>query len=196
MCPSQFLLATSSVGKAIELRAMLKNQGIDAEIKTYADFGLIAPDETGTTFHDNAMIKCMAGFKATNLPTLADDSGLCVPAINNQPGVYSADWAEDTVGNRDFTRAMQRIDSELGDKDRSAYFTCTLLFHDGITIHEAEGRVTGRLLKANEAMGDNGHGYDPWFVPDGYDQSFGVLSSDIKNSLSHRGRAFEKLLKL
>lgn len=194
--PPVFLLATSSAGKAVELRSMLKDHGVNSEVKTYADFDLIAPDETGETFRENASIKLKAGFEATNLPTLADDSGLCVPAIGNQPGVYSADWAEDKDGSRDFTRAMQRIDSELGDKDRAAYFTCTLLFHDGTNIHDSEGRVNGHLLKASDPMGANGHGYDPWFVPEGYDKSFGILSAEIKNSLSHRGRAFEQLINL
>lgn len=174
---------------------MLKKNNITSHVKTYSDFGLTAPPETGTTFHENALIKCLAGFEATGLPTLADDSGLCVPAIDDQPGVYSADWAEVDMGNRDFARAMHKIDALLDNEDRSAYFTCTLLFHDGTNITKAEGRVEGYLLKADAPMGDYGHGYDPWFVPNGHSQSFGALSSDIKNSLSHRGLALENLLK-
>lgn len=197
MFPEEFLLATSSAGKAEELRALLAENGIQSTVKTYADFGLKAPAETGTTFVDNARIKAIAGCEATNLPTLADDSGLCVNALDGDPGLYSADWAEQDDGTRDFMMAMERIDAELGGaEDRTAYFTCTLLFRypDGReTI--AEGRVTGSLLPAAAPRGQNGHGYDSWFVPDGFSTSFGEMTGDEKNALSHRARAFDHLIR-
>lgn len=197
--PDCFLLATSSAGKADEFATLLAQRGIKSIVKTYRDFDLTAPDETGATFEDNVLIKARAGLDATGLPTLADDSGLCVGALNGAPGVYSADWAEETPGGpRDFGMAMRRIDDELaGRRDRAAYFTCTLalLFPDGTTL-TAEGRVTGRLLPADRPMGDAGHGYDPWFVPDGYDLPFAALGMDIKNELSHRARAFHALIEL
>lgn len=194
--PSEFLLATSSAGKAEEFRGLLATHGIDAVVKTYADFGLSAPDETGTTFIDNARIKAVAGCEATNLPTLADDSGLCVNALNGDPGVYSADWAEQDGRDRDFAMAMDRVDDELGGADdRSAYFTCTLIMrypNGDETI--VEGRVNGKLLPASTPQGDFGHGYDPWFVPDGFQESFGQITGEHKNRLSHRWDAFQKLM--
>lgn len=194
--PSVFLLATSSAGKADELRALLNNAGIESQIKTYADFGLEAPEETGATFLENAMIKARAGFEATGLPCLADDSGLCVTGLNDAPGVYSADWAAIPGGERDYAHAMQRIDAELGDKDREAYFICTLILLDGENFLHSEGRVYGTLLPGDAPqVNGNGFGYDPWFVPEGHTQSFGVLSKDVKNALSHRQRAFENLLR-
>lgn len=195
--PETFLLATSSAGKAEEFATLLDRYGMKSLVKTYRDFDLAAPDETGTTFEENVMIKARAGLAATGLPTLADDSGLCVNALNGAPGVYSADWAEQPDGTRDFAAAMRRIDAELGHGPRSAYFTCTLvLLRDDGICHMAEGRVTGRLLPADQPMGDAGHGYDPWFVPDGYELPFAALGLDVKNTLSHRARAFQALAEL
>lgn len=193
--PEEILLATSSTGKAEEFAALFVAHGITTRVKTYADFGLTAPDETGTTFIENCRIKAAAGCTATGLVTLADDSGLCIPTLGGAPGVYSADWAADADGNRDFARAMRRIDNELGDKDRSAYFTCTLILcasNEKETI--AEGRVNGILLPADSPRGHNGHGYDSWFVPDGFDKSFGELAPEVKNDYSHRARAFKSLV--
>lgn len=197
MFPPTILLATSSAGKAEEFAALFAAHGIQTHVKTYKDFNLIAPDETGTTFVENCRIKAVAGCAATGLVTLADDSGLCIAALDGAPGVYSADWAEDETGNRDYVRAMHRIDAELGDKDRAAFFTCTLILRrpDG-TETIAEGRVNGTLLKANEGRGANGHGYDAWFVPEGFDKSFGELPPEAKNDLSHRARAFNNFIDL
>ncbi len=194
--PKEFLLATSSAGKAEELRALLAEFGVEATIKTYKDFDLSAPAETGTTFIDNARIKAVAGCEATGLPTLADDSGLCVNALNGDPGLYSADWAEHPDGTRDFSMAMDRIDDELGAaEDRSGYFTCTLILrHPDGRETIAEGRVNGTLLPAAAPQGTNGHGYDSWFVPDGFAQSFGEMPSEEKNRLSHRYAAFQNLV--
>lgn len=192
--PDTFLLATSNAGKADELGAMLAAHGITATIKTYADFGLKAPEETGTTFLENCLIKARAGFAATGLPCLADDSGLCVTALDDAPGVYTADWAEQPDGTRNYHSAMAFIDAKLaGQSDRRAAFVCTLVFIDKAGVETtAEGRVTGILL--SDAQGSGGHGYDPWFVPEGYSDSFGTLSAEVKNSLSHRGKAFENLI--
>lgn len=193
--PKAFLLATSSAGKAAELRALLKNASVESQVKTYEDFGLSAPEENGTTFLSNAMIKARSGFMASGLPCLADDSGLCVEALDGAPGLYSADWAVQLNGERDYKLAMRRIEDLLGDKDRTAYFICTLVFMDGENVLNAEGRVYGNLLPADAPQGLNGFGYDPWFVPDGFDMSFGALSKDVKNALSHRQRAFQTLFK-
>ena len=193
--PEEILLATSSAGKAEEFQMLFTIHGVTTRVKTYADFGLVAPDETGTTFVENCRIKAAAGCTATGLVTLADDSGLCIPALDGAPGAYSADWAAGTNGNRDFARAMRRIDSELGSKDRNAYFTCTLILRasNGVEMI-AEGRVNGSLLTADSPRGHNGHGYDSWFVPDGFDKSFGELPPEVKNDYSHRARAFKNLL--
>lgn len=193
--PKHFLLATSSAGKAEELRSMLRAAGIESEVKTYEDFGLTAPPETGATFLENAMIKARAGFEAAGLPCLADDSGLCVTALNDAPGVNSADWAEAPLGERDYSAAMRRIDTELDGRDREAYFICTLVLLDGENFLHAEGRAYGTLLPADAPQGPHGFGYDPWFVPEGFDISFGVMTKDMKNALSHRQRAFQNLFR-
>mgnify|MGYP002781392428 CR=1 FL=1 len=127
---------------------------------------------------------------ATRLPSLADDSGLVVPAIGGAPGIYSARWAG---ADKNFAAAFERIRNELGDKPADAYFICVLALSlpDSKTI-TFEGRIHGHLTFP--ARGNNGFGYDPIFIPEGYDVTFGELDANIKNAMSHRARAFAKFL--
>ncbi|MBL4618785.1 MAG: RdgB/HAM1 family non-canonical purine NTP pyrophosphatase, partial [Marinicaulis sp.] len=154
--------------------------------------GLIDPEETGLTFAENAILKAEAAATASNLPALADDSGLAVTALSGAPGIYSARWAGEP---RDFTYAMEKVEKALkesGTEDYSARFICALClaWPDG---HKQvfEGEVCGRLVFP--PRGNNGFGYDPIFMADGYDITFGEMDPDEKHSISHRADAFRKL---
>jgi XTP/dITP diphosphohydrolase len=183
------VLATHNDGKKKEFDALLK--GLVGEVKTAGDFRLIEPAETGTTFLENAIIKAEASMRATGLPALSDDSGICVNALDGAPGVYSADWAGSP---RDFTAAMNLVQEKVGDNpDRSAYFVSVLVlaYPDG-RIEHFEGRCEGSLVWPPRGLG--GFGYDPMFLPDGFDQTFGEMDADAKHAISHRARAVEKLV--
>lgn len=183
------VLATHNQGKKKEFDVLL--QGLVGEVKTAGDFHLVEPEETGTTFLENAIIKAEVSMRATGLPALADDSGICVNALNGAPGVYSADWA----GNpRDFQKAMALVQEKIGDNpDRSAYFVSMLVlaYPDG-RIEQFEGRCEGALVWPQRGVG--GFGYDPMFMPDGYNQTFGELAPEEKHKISHRAKAVEKLI--
>lgn len=182
------VVATHNQGKLKEFKELLA--GMVGEVKSAGDLGLPSPPETGTTFIENAMIKAKAAVEACGLPCLSDDSGLSVNALNGEPGVYAADWAGP---EKDFQKAMALINEKLGDAtDRSAYFTSVLVlaFPDGRT-EVFEGRINGIITWP--PRGENGFGYDPMFIPDGYGQTFGELKTHIKNSISHRTMAVNKL---
>jgi XTP/dITP diphosphohydrolase len=158
-----------------------------------ADLNLPEPEETETTFVGNALIKARAAVMASNLPALADDSGLCVNALGGDPGVYSARWAGP---EKSFSRAMEEIQKRLlasHNPDRSAHFICALAlaWPDGATL-TFEGRVDGHLTWP--PRGSLGFGYDPMFIPAGYDQTFGEMDPGKKHSMSHRARAFAKFV--
>jgi XTP/dITP diphosphohydrolase len=194
----KLVIATHNAGKLREMAALLAPFGIDTV--SAGALGLPEPEETGTTFPENALIKAAAAAKASGLPALADDSGLCVAALGGAPGVYTADWAErmpyEGGPGRDWYMAMGKVEgklAELGpDTDRSAYFVSTLVlaWPDGDHV-VFEGRANGHL--AWPPRGTMGFGYDPVFVPNGYDQSFAELGWDVKMALNHRTLAFEKL---
>ncbi len=193
------IIASHNGGKVREIGALLEPLGVS--VLSAKDKGLTAPEETGTTFAENARIKARFTCDATGLPALSDDSGLCVNALDGAPGVYSADWAEREDGNRDFAWAMQKVEAALGEQlnpmdgrnDMSAYFVCMLCLSlpDG-EDHLFEGRVTGHLTFP--PRGDRGFGYDPIFVPDGHRDSFGEMDPDRKHAISHRADAFRKLM--
>lgn len=150
-----------------------------------------APDENGSTFLQNAVIKAEAAAKAVaDFTVLADDSGLVVPALGGRPGIFSARFSEkgSDAANR------EKLLAELsGKSDRSAYFVCTaVMIMPDKTVIAAEGRCYGRIAEAER--GENGFGYDPLFVPEGYSRTLAELSEDEKNLISHRGKAFRKLL--
>ncbi len=180
----KLVIASHNRGKIPEFQRLLQPLGL--ELSCAADYGIPEPEETGTTFTENALIKARAVAAACGLPALADDSGLAVTALNGDPGVYSARWAGP---ERDFNLAMQKIETLLADKsDRSAQFVTVLAlcWPDG-TTQTYDGAVGGTLIWP--PRGPNGFGYDPVFMPEGYTQTFGEISAEQKNKLSHRARA-------
>jgi len=193
----RLVIATHNPGKLAELRALLAVYGITAE--SAGERGLAEPEETGTTFRENARIKALAAARAAGLPAFADDSGLAVEALSGAPGIHSARWAGP---DKDFMQAMQRVEQELqqaGGRDRRASFVAALClaWPDG-HVEEFEGRVDGALVWP--PRGEEGFGYDPMFLPDGFDETFGEMSAEQKHGLpprgqglSHRARAFLKL---
>ncbi|MDM7255179.1 MAG: RdgB/HAM1 family non-canonical purine NTP pyrophosphatase [Paracoccus sp. (in: a-proteobacteria)] len=187
------LIATHNKGKLDEIRAMLSPFGV--AVTSAGEMGLAEPEETEHTFLGNALIKARAASKATGLPVLADDSGITVDGLNGAPGVYTADWAETPTG-RDFDMAMARTWRELeaagAPEPRSAQFRCTLVLYWPDGHHEVfEGVAPGRLVWPTR--GAHGHGYDPMFVPDGYDVTYAEMPAQEKNRISHRARAFKLL---
>ena len=190
----QLVIATHNKGKLEEMQHLLAPYGVT--LTSNADHGLPEPEETETTFVGNARIKAHAAAKATGLPALSDDSGITIDALDGAPGVYTADWAE-TPDGRDFVMAMTRAHNELeainAPHPRRAQFNATLVLawpdgHDEVI----PGIVPGHLVWP--MRGDNGHGYDPIFQPDGYDITFGEMDRWEKNKISHRGKAVEKLI--
>ncbi|MFN3688380.1 RdgB/HAM1 family non-canonical purine NTP pyrophosphatase [Salinarimonas sp.] len=193
------VVATHNAGKLVEMRDLLAPFGI--ETVSAGELGLAVPDETGHMFSENAALKAHAAAKATGLPALADDSGLCVQALDGAPGLFSADWAV----AKDFGPAMARVERELekrGATDRRAWFVSALViaWPDG---HEElfEGRVHGEVVFP--PRGTAGFGYDPIFLPDGETRTFGEITKAEKHGidwahperpgLSHRARAFQAL---
>ena len=195
----QLVIATHNAGKLREISALLAPYGV--ECLSAGELGIPEPAETGTTFAENALIKAHAAAKGANLPALADDSGLCVHALGNRPGVYTADWAErqwfEGEKGRDWFMAMGKIEGllcELGpDADRSAHFACTLAlaWPDG-TEAIYEGTVQGSLTWP--PRGAKGFGYDPVFIARGMEQSFAEIAPEAKHQISHRADAFAKLV--
>ena len=182
-------VASHNPGKVREIRELVAPFGV--AVATAADLGLAEPDETGASFAANAEIKARGAALATRGPALADDSGLVVPALGGAPGIHSARWAGP---GRDFAAAMRRLEAELADReDRRAYFAAALAlaWPDG-HCETFEGRVDGALVFP--PRGARGFGYDPIFVPDGHDETFGEMDPAEKRAISHRARAMCKLL--
>ncbi|WP_265530112.1 RdgB/HAM1 family non-canonical purine NTP pyrophosphatase [Sphingomicrobium marinum] len=187
----KLVIATHNAGKLREIRELLAPFGI--ECLGAAELDLPDPEETGTTFVANAELKARQAADLSGLPALADDSGLSVDALNGDPGIRSARWAEDADGNRDFYRAMKKVEDALGPDDaRDAHFVCvlTLAWPDG-RVESFEGKVLGHL--EFPPRGDKGFGYDPIFVPHGHDITFGEMDPAKKHAISHRADAFAKL---
>ena len=189
------LVATHNAGKLAEIADLLRPYGL--AVIGAADRNLPEPEETGTTFAENARIKAHAAAKATGLPALSDDSGIEIDALNAAPGVYTADWAETPTG-RDFAMAMTKAhDKLIASKTPgpwAARFCCTLVLawpdgHDEIFPGTVEGEIVWPM------RGDKGHGYDPIFQPKGYDLSFAQMNPSEKNRISHRADAFDKFVK-
>lgn len=183
----KIVLATHNIGKVKEMQTMLDPFGIT--VLSADDLKLSEPEENGKTFIENAKIKALCAAKEANMPALADDSGLCVHALDNRPGIYSARYNEPKKNG--FMYAMEKLNEELGDqKDRSAHFSCAIViaWPDGQT-EEFEGKVNGTLCWPPK--GEKGFGYDPMFVPDGYQLSFAELPAEEKNKISHRARALK-----
>ena len=186
---TRLVVATHNPGKVRELAEILENR---FELVTARDLGLAEPDETETSFAGNALLKARAAADASGLVALADDSGLSVAALDGSPGIYSARWAGP---GRDFTVAMAKVEERLeeaGAQDFSAWFTSALaVAWPGGPAVVVEGRVDGTL--SFPPRGDKGFGYDPIFVPEGGELTFGEMDPAAKDAMSHRARAFAKL---
>lgn len=183
------VLATHNKGKLSEFRDMLGL--LVGDMTCAADYNLPEPAETGTTFVDNARIKSRAVMQATKLPSLADDSGIAVDALNGAPGVYSADWAGIP---RDFGAAMQKLHDELGgtvNGQKARFISVLALSRPDEEDVVFEGVCEGTL--AWPPRGTNGFGYDPMFVPNGESRTFGEMTADEKKKYSHRAKAVEEL---
>lgn len=189
----RLVVATHNPGKLREIAELL--QPFDAEAVSAGALGLPEPEETGETFKENAELKALAAAQASGFPALADDSGICIDALDGAPGIYSARWAGD---NKDFAAAMARVKSELDargvpETKWAAHFisVLTLAWPDGHT-ESFEGRVDGHLTFP--PRGTKGFGYDPIFVPAGHTQTYGELEPAYKHTMSHRALAFAKLI--
>jgi XTP/dITP diphosphohydrolase len=199
----RLVIATHNPGKLAEMRELLAPHGIDAI--SAGDLGLPEPEETGTSFRANAAIKAQAAAQAAQLPAFADDSGLVVNALDGAPGIYSARWAGES---KDFNAAMARVERLLQERgattpeQRKAHFVSALcVAWPDDHLEEVEARIDGTLVWP--PRGTAGFGYDPFFLPDGYDRTFGEMTSVEKHGLpphglglSHRARAFVKLQEL
>ena len=192
LAPGRLVIASHNEGKVREIRALLGPYGI--EPVSAAELDLPEPEETGTSFVANAELKALQAADLSGLPALADDSGLCVEALNLEPGIFSARWAGE---GRDFRVAMQRVEDRFAqlppETGRDAHFVCALAlaWPDG-HVEWFEGRVDGSLVWP--PRGDRGFGYDPMFVPNGYEQSFGEMDPEAKHAMSHRAHAFRQLV--
>jgi len=196
------VVASHNAGKIREIEDLIGPFGFSA--KSAAELKFEEPEETGTTFEENATIKALASAKASGLPALSDDSGLVIDALDGAPGVYTANWAEKEDGTRDFAMAMEKVEKALAEKgatdvkDRTARFVSVLClaWPDGHT-ELFRGEVEGHVVWP--PRGDKGFGYDPVFQPEGFDTTFGEMSAEEKHgwkpgdasALSHRARAFK-----
>ena len=206
--PGKLVIASHNEGKVREIRDLLGPHGI--EPVSAAELDLPEPDEIGVSFIENADLKARQAADLSGLPALADDSGLCVDALDGRPGIFSARWAltadprvapgagpGEVEGPRDFGLAMRRVQEELEkldpDASRTAHFVCALavVWPDGRS-EWFEGRVDGTLVWP--PRGDKGFGYDPMFLPAGHDRTFGEMEPDAKHAISHRADAFRKLV--
>ena len=199
------VVASHNAGKIREIAELIGPFGFSA--RSAADLNFEEPDETGTTFEENAAIKALASAKASGLPALSDDSGLVIDALDGPPGVYTANWAEREDGTRDFVMAMEKVEKALAERgavradQRTARFVSVLClaWPDGHTEF-FRGEVEG--VVAWPPRGDKGFGYDPVFQPEGHELTFGEMSSDEKHgwqrgepeALSHRARAFKRFV--
>jgi XTP/dITP diphosphohydrolase len=184
-------LATHNAGKAREVAALLAEHGI--EVVTAGELGLPVPDETETTFIGNATLKAQAAARASGMVSMADDSGFSVSALDGAPGVYTADWAEQPDGTRDYAKAMAKVEQLARHApDRKAWFSCALVlaWPDG-HVEAFLGECPGQWIWP--PRGDKGFGYDPMFIPDGEAQSFAEMDPARKHAISHRAAAFRLL---
>ncbi len=196
------IVASHNAGKIREIRDLIGPLGFEA--KSAADLNFAEPDETGTTYEENAIIKALASATASGLPALSDDSGLAIDALGGKPGVYTANWAENPDGGRDFAMAMAKVEAALGDvgaftaEQRRARFISVLClaWPDG-HVETFRGEVEGTIIAS--PRGTLGFGYDPIFLPDFHQTTFGEMTAEQKHgwkpgekaALSHRARAFK-----
>ena len=191
----RLVVATHNPGKVREINDLIRPYGLDAV--SAGDLGLPEPDETGTMFASNARLKSRAAADAAGLPALADDSGICIDALDGAPGIFSARWGGP---KKDFAAAMARVERELALRgatapgQRRAHFVSALsLSWPGGDDQIFEGRAFGHVVWP--PRGNQGFGYDPMFVPDDGHATFGEMQPEAKHAISHRARAFEAFMK-
>ena len=183
----EILVATHNIHKKEEIQQILGSHYHVTSLTDYDIHDEIVED--GKTFHENALIKAKYCFEKTGKPSLGDDSGLVVPALDGRPGIYSARYA----GDHDFAKNIAKVLEEMQDEDqREAYFVTVLCFVDETGEHYFEGRVYGNLT--HEVRGEKGFGYDPIFIPESQDISFAEMAPQVKNAMSHRKNALDKFL--
>lgn len=183
----EILIATHNQHKKEEIQQIL---GDRFKVTSLTDYDLHEEIvEDGSTFHENALIKAKYCFEKTGKPSLGDDSGLVVDALDGRPGIYSARYA----GNHDFAKNMAKVLEELeGEENRKAYFVTVMCLVDDSGASYFEGRVYGNLTR--EIRGEKGFGYDPVFIPNDHDITFAEMTAEEKNKISHRKQAIEKFL--
>lgn len=199
----RIVVASHNAGKLREFAELMAPFGIEA--KSARDYGLPEPEETGTSFEENAYIKAFAAAQATGLPAMSDDSGLCVDALDGAPGVYTADWATQADGSRDFLKAMEKTEALLQEAGATEPAARTGRFVAVICLCDPDGQAEYFRGEAEGTLvwpprGERGFGYDPVFRPTGFDVTFGEMSAEEKHgwkpgqesALSHRARAFQK----
>ncbi len=182
----RIIAATRNAGKLKELKAVF---GSLAEVRGISEYSDTEPEETGSTLRENAMIKAKSAFSETGLPCFADDSGLFVDALDGAPGVYSSRFAP-TDPER-VARLLKELNG-VPEAERTARFGCAVAYCDGKEEFTVEGFCHGRII--TESRGSGGFGYDPVFVPDGFEETFAELGDDVKNRISHRAEAMRLLL--
>ncbi|MBQ7412752.1 MAG: RdgB/HAM1 family non-canonical purine NTP pyrophosphatase [Alphaproteobacteria bacterium] len=188
---NKLILATHNAHKLEEVRAILAPLGV--QVLGAADVGLKDVAETGTSFQENALLKARAAYEQVKMPVLADDSGLCIAALDGRPGIYSARFATEHGG---YPAVFDEIWKQMGNNpDRTAYFICCMALVTGDRIddyHLFTGKMSGKI--DDHASGTHLFGYDPIFIPDGYTQTCGVLEPIVKNKISHRAKALSALV--
>lgn len=184
------VIASNNEDKIREIKEILSDLNLD--LKSLKDFPEI-PEivEDGQTFEENALKKARQAFSILQTPILSDDSGLEVYALNMQPGVYSARFAGEPKDYQKNNQKLLKLLEDYSDNDRKARFRCVVVLKTFETEQIVEGFCTGRII--NELRGSGGFGYDPLFIPDGYQQTFAELSQEVKNKISHRGSAFNQI---
>jgi len=188
---SKLVLATNNKGKLAEFQRLFADAQLPVAVLPQAEFAIPDAIEDGLSFVENALIKARHASRLSGLPALADDSGLCVRALGGDPGLYSARWAGP---EKDYGQAFKRIQEGLGDNaDRTAHFICalSLAWTDG-HVETFEGRIEGEIT--TYPRGVNGFGYDPLFIPEGYDKTFAEMDHLTKYQMSHRARALEHFI--
>ena len=190
------VLATHNTGKIEEFKHLFGE--VNFNITNIGQYYWQPPEETGESFWENSLIKAREATRLTGMASLADDSGLCVDILKGAPGVYSADWAIKSDGSRDFKFAINKLVKEIEKtnivKPCTAYFNCSLtLYWPDNHFEKFEGKIFGEIVWPGR--GKKGHGYDPVFLPNGYEETFGQMDRWKKNKISHRGLAMDSLLK-
>lgn len=190
----QILVGTKNAGKIKELKNLLAE--IPVNLRGLNEFeNIVEPEETGATFAENAALKAIYYARKTGIGALADDSGLEVEALGGAPGVYSARYAGEKASDAEKISKLLEEIKKSGSENRAARFVCAIVLTDetGEIVFQTEGICNGKIAFAPK--GQNGFGYDPVFIPEGFDRSFGELSGEIKSRLSHRARAIEKIIR-